>query len=45
MIDDILAIKGSRDFFFKDYTDFYGVKKGERGLEDTSDLMKTFRKE
>lgn len=26
MIDDILAIKGSRDFFLKDYTDFYGVK-------------------
>lgn len=26
IIDDILAIKGSRDFFLKDYTDFYAVE-------------------
>lgn len=27
IIDDILAIKGSRDFFLKDYTDFYAAEK------------------
>ncbi len=26
MVDDILAIKGSRDFFLKDYTDFHAVQ-------------------
>lgn len=26
VVDDILAIKGSRDFFLKDYTDFYAVE-------------------
>lgn len=26
LVDDILAIKGSKDFFLKDYTDFYAVK-------------------
>ncbi len=25
LVDDVLAIKGSRDFFLKDYTDFYAV--------------------
>lgn len=44
LIDDILAIKGSRDFFLKDYTDFYAVadrrEKFRRYVRFNSDFQK-----
>lgn len=44
VIDDILAIKGSRDFFLKDYTDFYAVQDRRERFRKYVRFQDDFRK-
>lgn len=45
LIDDILEIKGSRDFFLKDYTDFYAVEERRERFRKYVRFNKDFQKE
>lgn len=44
IIDDILAMKGSRDFFLKDYTDFYAVQDRRGKFRRYVRFQEDFRK-
>lgn len=44
IIDDILAMKGSRDFFLKDYTDFYAVQDRREKFRSYVRFQEDFRK-
>lgn len=44
IIDDILAIKGSKDFFLKDYTDFYAVEDRRERFRRYVRFNEDFRK-